>query len=68
MTVMLPLLTHFGGDQLGQSLISGGAKLVLVGGVARTIPAASTPVAHPHSMLLTGISPCVVPSPWTSIS
>ena len=93
MTVVLPLLTYFGGSLFGQPLIFGGAKpvpvdprnyrsyrkgdiivslagvatnavlavvctlmIVLVGLVARAIPAASTPVALLQSMFITGIS------------
>ena len=93
MTVLLPLVTYFGGGLFGQPLIFGGAKpvpvdprhyrsyrrgdiivslagvatnavlaavctilIVVVGLVARVVPAASTPVALLQSMLITGIS------------
>ena len=93
MTVLLPLLTYFGGGLLGQPLIFGGAKpvpvdprnyrsyrrgdiivslagvatnivlaaicfvlTILVGLVARVIPAASTVIAIVQSMLIVGIS------------
>jgi Zn-dependent protease len=93
MTVILPLLTYFGGGLFGQPLIFGGAKpvpvdprnyrsyrrgdiivslagvatngvlavvcvvlIVVVGLVARALPAASTGVAIVQSMLIAGVS------------
>lgn len=93
MTVILPLLTYFGGGLFGQPLILGGAKpvpvdprnyrsyrrgdiivslagvatnavlvivcvvlTVILGLVARVLPAASTPVAIMQTMLMAGIS------------
>jgi hypothetical protein len=68
MTVTLPLLTFFCGDLVGRTMIVGGANVVSARRVARTIPAASTPVTLLQSMLISGTMPTVVPSPWTSIS